>query len=251
LSKALSSGFQNLFFSRGPEPTRHDFISRDAFLSISEAGNRSRFSSYRRAFIRALDFRARQACGTMIAVFFPGSAAAPNLRESAHLMSVSSKLKIAVCRAELCLVWRSACVVSILPLLLRRWGIRRIVERLTPPGPLPPARRLPRERVIYLCLRVLDGAEKMRFRIDCLRRSLLLFHCLRMHGFPVVIHFGAKPRASGLEGHCWLTVDGALIQDRSSHVLGFTHMFSLPLEAETNRGRCAEAPAIDGILFDR
>lgn len=188
----------------------------------------------------------------MIAPLVLGSAPAPNfaLKRPAN-MGLSSKFSFAANCAELRLVCRSGCIVAILPLLLKWWGIRRIVDWLTPRHFFS-SRRIPRERVTYLCLRVLGLSEKLSFRVDCLRRSLLLYHCLRLQGAPAVLHFGAKPGASGLLAHCWLTIDGAVYQDRNDHISGFAHMFSLPSQpaVDAMEGRSGEGPALEKALFD-
>jgi hypothetical protein len=168
-------------------------------------------------------------------------------------MSLLNKLRVAANPGDLWLMGRAAFVVLILPLLLKTCSINRMVRLLTPGRPIPRRLRPPRERVTYLCLRVLGLFERLSYRASCLRRSLLLFHCLRACGTTAVIQFGVKPDADALVGHCWLTIDESIYHDRSEMVGRFTRMFELPRPvAGTGPSTGGETPAgLGKVLFDR
>jgi hypothetical protein len=168
-------------------------------------------------------------------------------------MSVSNKLRVAMNPAELFLIARIATVLLILPASLKLLNINRITRMLTPRRTRTPPEQLSPERITYLCLRVLTLFGRISYRSNCLRRCLLLFHCLRYHGKPVVIHFGVKPSGEDLVGHCWLTLDGVLYHDRIEMVSQFTHMFSLPSPApvtgSSSEGRTT-SPDLRTVSFD-
>lgn len=166
-------------------------------------------------------------------------------------MSISNKLRIAANPAERRLVGRAAAVALILPVLLRFCGIERIVAFLTPPPPARGRRQPSRERIAYVCLRMLGAYDRLWYRSNCLRRSLLLYHCLRTAGTPAVIHFGVKQGSDALLGHCWLTVDGVLVNDRAEMVSQFTPMFTLPRSAPDVGPASSDTKErdLDGVLF--
>jgi hypothetical protein len=168
-------------------------------------------------------------------------------------MSISNKLRVAMNPAELFLVARITAVLLILPASLKLLSINRITRMLTPRRRRTPPEQLSPERITYLCLRALTLFGRISYRSSCLRRCLLLFHCLRYYGKPVVIHFGVKPSGEDLVGHCWLTVDGALYHDRIEMVSQFTHMFSLPSRSPVTGGPSEERstiPDLRTVSFD-
>jgi hypothetical protein len=144
-------------------------------------------------------------------------------------MSVGGKFRFASNPAEFALAARAVAVLAAVPSLLRFVEIEKIVRNLTPEHPRRGPAALPRERITYLCHRVFGLAGRLSYRPNCLRRALVHYHCLRLHGVPAAIHFGVK-RGGGeaLAGHCWLTVGGSLYDERPDMVSQFTHMFSLP-----------------------
>jgi hypothetical protein len=168
-------------------------------------------------------------------------------------MSVSNKLRVAMNPTELFLVARITAVLLALPVFLNLLNINRMVRILTPGRVRTPPGQLSPERVTYLCLRVLTLFSRFSYRSNCLRRCLLLFHCLRYYGTPVLINFGVKPGGDELLGHCWLTLDGVLYQDRIDMVSQFTHMFSLPRLASVSgdpSGRGEKPPDLRAVSFD-
>ena len=154
-------------------------------------------------------------------------------------MSASKKIRFLTSPTELKLTARAAAVLLASPVLLKRYDIQKTVDRLTPKKRVKKKRRLDPDRVIYLCHRVMSGFARVSYKPNCLRRSLLLYHCLRRNGTPVEIHFGVKMGKEALEGHCWLTTDEGLIDDREEMVSQFAPMFSLP-HPETANGSGSE-----------
>jgi hypothetical protein len=143
-------------------------------------------------------------------------------------MSLGRKLQFAANPAEVFVVARAAALLAAIPPLLKFVDIERIVRTLTPARPRAGHAALPRERVTYLCHRTFGLAGRMSYRPNCLRRALVQYHCLRLHGVPAVIQFGVKRNGAALEGHCWLTVGGSLYDERSDMVSQFAQMFTLP-----------------------
>lgn len=55
---------------------------------------------------------------------------------------------------------------------------------------------------------------KLLFRTRCLKRTLVLYRLLRLHGHPAVAHIGLVTTADGARsGHAWLSVRGERIPD--------------------------------------
>ena len=169
-------------------------------------------------------------------------------------MSLKNKVRFAKSPPEVLLVARAATVLLAIPSLLRLMDIERIVRELTPKTRSQAGKTLPEERIAYLCHRTVSFFRRVSYRPNCLRRSLVLYHCLRLHGVPAVIHFGAKRQDGVLAGHCWLTLNGSLYHERPEMVSQFAHMFSLPApEPADTRLISPEGPPSDvrGLSFDR
>jgi len=60
------------------------------------------------------------------------------------------------------------------------------------------------------------GSRRGPFRRSCLRQSLVLFRTLRRAGVPVTIQFGVAPKREGIDGHCWLELEGQPIAEREA-----------------------------------
>jgi len=168
-------------------------------------------------------------------------------------MSLENKLRFAKSPPEVCLVARAATLLFAIPPLLRLMDIERIVQKLTPTPSRPANEALTEERIAYLCHRTISFLRRVSRRPNCLRRSLVLYHCLRVHGVPVVIHFGVKRREKTLAGHCWLTLNGSLYHERPEMVSQFAQMFSLPAPGPGDADpHTPEEPPPDvrGVSFD-
>jgi hypothetical protein len=66
----------------------------------------------------------------------------------------------------------------------------------------------------------------------CLRRSLTRYYFLRRAGVPVAVQFGAKFSGGqpdrNVNGHAWLTLNGAPYFEDDENWRGFTVMFGFP-----------------------
>lgn len=64
-------------------------------------------------------------------------------------------------------------------------------------------------------------------RRNCYKKGLLFYYFLVTAGVPnVALHVGVKKPDGRMEGHCWLTLDGAVFQDSESNVAAYTVMYS-------------------------
>lgn len=64
-------------------------------------------------------------------------------------------------------------------------------------------------------------------RRNCYKKGLLFYYYLVTAGVPnVALHVGVKKPADRMEGHCWLTLDGAVFQDSEANVAAYTVMYS-------------------------
>jgi hypothetical protein len=63
---------------------------------------------------------------------------------------------------------------------------------------------------------------------NCFPRSVTLYRCARQAGFPVRLHCGVRKSNGTLDGHAWLTLDGAPFHELSRQWQHFTVTFSYP-----------------------
>lgn len=109
--------------------------------------------------------------------------------------------------------------------LLDRWGLQRVQQRL--------ARRSPSHRVVSIAdARALDAARKLAWVVDgtarrgpwkanCLQRSLVLWWFLLRRGIGGEIRIGvrrrpdAPPGSRQLDFHAWVELDGVVLNDRT------------------------------------
>ena len=102
-------------------------------------------------------------------------------------------------------------VATLIPLAVR------LIRVMTPPVWLRPYRRFSTEQILQVVQRRLRNPHNMRRRV-CLRRSLTLYHFLRLSGRRAAIEFGVFAPASAqdkLQGHCWVSLDGKTIAEDS------------------------------------
>lgn len=156
--------------------------------------------------------------------------------------------------SEFSLIIRIASFLLFLPLMIRLFRIRPLVERITPGRTYYPGESMTRERVIYLCERLLRLARRMGFSFSCLRRSIVLYHFLREYGVPVVINFGVMWAGDSLKGHSWLTLEGAVYLDTPAKVNQFVPFFSLPRDGNgtdaTSAGVKGQSSHFEDLKFD-
>jgi hypothetical protein len=112
-------------------------------------------------------------------------------------------------------VWFAAAVV---PLLVRVLPIRSLVRAMTPPRWLHLYRQVPAEQMAAVVSHRLRKPRVMRRRA-CLRHGLVLFHVLKLAGYPAMLHFGVYPPSRDprrLHGHCWITVGDVCLSEPPS-----------------------------------
>jgi hypothetical protein len=59
------------------------------------------------------------------------------------------------------------------------------------------------------------GFRTRFFPRACLRQALALAYLLPRMGYPVMIHFGVSKAGTALHGHCWVTVEGRPVAERT------------------------------------
>ena len=91
----------------------------------------------------------------------------------------------------------------LLPLLIRRHGMKELLEFMSPRRIR--ARRRTRRIVVFVNWWL--NRNILMFRPTCLNRSLLLYRFLTMEGLPVRIHYGIRKAENGPDGHSWLTLN--------------------------------------------
>jgi len=140
-------------------------------------------------------------------------------------MVMSSKVKKL---QEYILATRVAGFLVWLPIAVRLHSITRLVTIITPKHKSRDIRILLEERVSYIVHRILRIFQNRGYDYSCLRRSLVLFHFMRLRGLPVVINFGVRMKEGRLTGHAWLTLNGDLFKEPKDKVGIYTLVFSLP-----------------------
>jgi hypothetical protein len=70
-------------------------------------------------------------------------------------------------------------------------------------------------------------------RTGCLTRGVTLFWFLRASGLDVELRFGLDPSddptAAGVDGHCWLTLDGRPFLEQTDPQPRFVEVYRLPM----------------------
>jgi hypothetical protein len=70
----------------------------------------------------------------------------------------------------------------------------------------------------------------LRRKNPCLLRSLILFHLFRREGLDAKIHFGIKYGVTPLEGHSWISFNGASLFEQTDPQLIYIDVYSYPYE---------------------
>lgn len=118
--------------------------------------------------------------------------------------SPPSRARLAVLTAH---VWLVAAAV---PLLVKLLPFKALLGVLTPRPGRRPYKGVPAEAIVDRVTRRLLRPRHMRHRL-CLRRSLTLFHFLRLAGHPAVLRISVYPDSPGqkhTKAHGWVTLDG-------------------------------------------
>ncbi|GKS57773.1 hypothetical protein YTPLAS18_13000 [Nitrospira sp.] len=71
---------------------------------------------------------------------------------------------------------------------------------------------------------------------NCFPRSLTLYRFARRLGFPVRFHCGIQKNGQTLDGHAWLSLEGAAFLEPTRHWEGFTVTYSYPCTDNTAQG---------------
>jgi hypothetical protein len=116
------------------------------------------------------------------------------------------------------------------------------------------SRRSERKTLVTPDIRSLDQVRRyshaivtslLRSRRPCLLRSLVLYRYCYKQGVPIAIHFGVKSGSDGLDGHSWITLDGALFFESSETLRPYTVVYSYP---ET--GKDEVCPRQTGVMVE-
>lgn len=125
-------------------------------------------------------------------------------------------------RGEVRLVAQVPLLLPLAAIALRRWGLRRVQERLASltqrrrgPGAAPEALAAAQR----LAWGVEAVARRLPWHVNCLQRSVTLWWLLRRRGVAGDLHIGVRrrsgglARAQGLDFHAWVEHEGAVLND--------------------------------------
>jgi hypothetical protein len=149
----------------------------------------------------------------------------------ARLRSDFARLRLAV---------RAAVYLALMPLLLRLFSLRAILEYFGRKPVNPPRSSHDLHDAVAVIARVCHlGMFRTRvFPRACLRQSMVLYCVLNRLGYPVRIHFGVRRGSARLEGHSWITLDGQLLAEPvlpDSYVNVYSYPLQ-PIECEGSHG---------------
>lgn len=131
-----------------------------------------------------------------------------------------------------------------MPLLVRLLPLRVLLRVLTPPRWWRPFAATQPGQIVQSVERRLAAPRMMRRRA-CLRKSLVLYHALRLAGRPAQLRFGlygpealsaaGEPWGGLLRGHCWVELDGRCLSEPPDAPATVIHGYpsgKMPVEAE-------------------
>jgi len=131
--------------------------------------------------------------------------------------------------ADIWLFLRVAVWISILPFLLRRYGLDALLRKTTPRNADSDVDSEKATVFVNWWL----GRNFLMFKPTCLNRCLTLYKFQRECGRPMRIHYGVKQKnEGGLEGHSWLSLDGKPLSPEGDTAMEFNETFSYPPESE-------------------
>ena len=133
---------------------------------------------------------------------------------------------------ELGLLLRIAGVFLALPVLQRVLALPALLHLLDARAVYPP--RVTPSRLLVLVRGVCQLYTGV-FRPNCLKQSLILWHCLRRWGYPVHVYFGVVKHGETLAGHCWLELDGQPLAEPADPHQAFTVVYTYPRTFITRR----------------
>jgi hypothetical protein len=141
--------------------------------------------------------------------------------------------------ADVLLFMRIFSWISLIALMLKRLSFSRMLDLLTSER-TKTVRKAHRGELIGKVSRYTDfilGRNWWIYRMNCLKRALVIFRILRLHGIDVQICMGVRkngvsPAAdpdTSLIGHAWLMVDGKpFLEDSRSMAMTYTPVFTFP-----------------------
>jgi hypothetical protein len=152
------------------------------------------------------------------------------------LLSPRERLPPALSRVFALHVW---IVAALIPVVDRLLTLERMLRLLTPRRSWRRYRGLGVEAIAGFVERRLHRPRQMRRRA-CLRRSLVLYHFLRLAGIEATFHVAVFPPSvdpKRLHAHSWVTVGPQCISDAPE--VGAVEMFTYGAAAETALDRHA------------
>jgi hypothetical protein len=135
------------------------------------------------------------------------------LRYWKRLRRLSPKDRLVLVQAFGC-----SLVLHILLRILRFRRTQAFLLRLSPAAPCNPIQGIDVERVSALTIRVCGWRI---LRINCLKRSLILWWLLRRRGVESALRVGARQTTTGFEAHAWVEWNGQVLGDSATYVEQF------------------------------
>lgn len=77
----------------------------------------------------------------------------------------------------------------------------------------------------------------LRSRRPCLLRCLVLYRYCRKGDIPISIHFGVRQGSNGLEGHSWVSLDGAPLFETEEMLQTYTTVYAFPEDGQNGDPR--------------
>lgn len=116
--------------------------------------------------------------------------------------------------------------------LLMRLPLPRLAAVVT----RPPGRRRVSPATVERLVALVELTPRVAgpmVRTGCLTRGVTLFWFLRRSGMDVELRFGLDPtdasQPTGVDGHCWVTVDGEPFLEKVDPRSRFTEVFRIPV----------------------
>ena len=112
-------------------------------------------------------------------------------------------------------------------ILLRCTNVKSLLTLLTPKKSKGEYTKKHISRIFHYVDFVLDR-KFFLFKKTCLKRSLVLYHFLRLYNCLVNIHIGVRNDQSNIAAHSWLTLNGRIVGDSEEKVQEYVPIFIYP-----------------------
>ena len=155
-------------------------------------------------------------------------------------MIILEKLKANISSLEeLLLLIRIFFIVTILPIMLKRLSVSKLMQVFTPRNTISYKKKdmkKYKENIVKFTDYILNLTPGM-WKGTCLKRSLVLYFLLRKLGMDVRICFGTRYNTrlskqeakKHLEGHAWLIYKGSIFLERNTELTNtYTMTYSYP-----------------------